>query len=276
MVVHDMASFAAPLAAVVAGVPSVHLGVGPSFPDGARDAGRRMAPLWEEWGQQSDEFAGMFRLAYFDPFPPSLDNPARSLGMRRYSYQPVPLGPLGTQDALGLPRPPWVWVTLATVFNRDRDVWARLVGELAGLDLQVLVTLGGGAEATPLMRSARNLAVRSFVPAAVALAGARAVLCHAGAGTLLGALSQALPVVCWPQGADQFHNARTCEAARAGIAVADAVGAVSALKAVLADERYRSAAQRLRDELTAMLAPAECASVLEDIVHRFVPPGNGE
>ena len=225
-----MASFAAPLAAIVAGVPSVHMGVGPSFPDDALEAGRRMAPLWEQWGAEPDELAGMFRLAYFDPFPPSLDNPVRSLGMRRYSYQPVPLGPLSTDDALGLPRPPWVWVTLGTVFNGDRDVWDRLLGELAGLDLQVLVTLGGGAEPTPLVRSPRNLAVRTFVPAGVALAGARAVLCHGGAGTLLGALRHGLPVVCWPQGADQFHNARTCEAAGAGIAVADAVGAVSGLR----------------------------------------------
>ena len=73
------------------------------------------------------------------------------------------------------------------MFNRDRDVWDRLVGELVGLDLQVLVTLGDGAEPTALVRSASNLAVRTFVPAGVALAGARAVLCHAGAGTLLGA-----------------------------------------------------------------------------------------
>ena len=57
------------------------------------------------------------------------------------------------------------------MFNRDRDVWDRLVGELVGLDLQVLVTLGDGAEPTALVRSASNLVVRTFVPAGVALAG---------------------------------------------------------------------------------------------------------
>ena len=193
--------------------------------------------------------------------PPGLFRPLPALARQSRPfawYAPLFLsasaaGPLGTDDALGLPRPPWVWVTLGTVFNRDRDVWDRLVGELAGLDLQVLVTLGGGAEPSPLMRSPRNVAVRTFVPAGVALAGARAVLCHGGAGTLLGALRHGLPVVCWPQGADQFHNARTCEAAGAGIAVADAVGAVSGLQAVLADARYRYAARRLRDELKRCL-----------------------
>ena len=144
-----MASFAAPLAAVVSGVPSVHIGVGPSFPDDARDAGKRLAPLWQEWGQRADELAGMFRLAYFDPFPPSLDNPARSLGMPRYSYHPVSLKPLSTEYAPQAPSPPWVWVTLGTVFNKDQSVWDQLVAELAPLDVQVLVTLGEGVEPGP-------------------------------------------------------------------------------------------------------------------------------
>ena len=186
LVLHDMASFAAPLAAVVSGVPSVHIGVGPSFPDDARDAGKRLAPLWQEWGQRADELAGMFRLAYFDPFPPSLDNPARSLGMPRYSYHPVSLKPLSTEYAPQAPSPPWVWVTLGTVFNKDQSVWDQLAAELAPLDVQVLVTLGEGVEPGPLLRSAPNVVVRSFVPASYALAGASAVLCHGGAGTLLG------------------------------------------------------------------------------------------
>jgi UDP:flavonoid glycosyltransferase YjiC (YdhE family) len=265
LVLHDMASFAAPLAAVVSGVPSVHIGVGPSFPDDARDAGKRLAPLWQEWGQRPDELAGMFRLAYFDPFPPSLDNPARSLGMPRYSYHPVSLKPLSTEYAPQAPSPPWVWVTLGTVFNKDQSVWDQLAAELAPLDVQVLVTLGEGVEPGPLLRSAPNVVVRSFVPASYALAGASGVLCHGGAGTLLGSLCQGLPVVCWPQGADQFHNAWTCEEAGAGIAVSDGVAAARALQMVLADGRYRAAARRLQDELMAMPAPAECINVLEDI-----------
>jgi UDP:flavonoid glycosyltransferase YjiC (YdhE family) len=272
LVLHDMASFAAPLAAAIAGVPSSHIGVGPSFPDEAREAGRLMAPLWGEWGQRSDELAGMFRLAYFDPFPPSLDNPARSLGMPLFSYRPMPLSSLEADDALGLPPPPWVWATLGTVFNKDGRAWDRLAEELARIGPNVLVTVGDGAAPSPQLQAASNLVVRTFVPAEIALAGASAVLCHGGAGTLLGALRQGLPVVCWPQGADQFHNARTCEEAGAGIEVVDAAGAAGAIRLVLADGHYRSAAERLRDEIMTMPSPSECVGVLEDLAGTLLGP----
>jgi UDP:flavonoid glycosyltransferase YjiC (YdhE family) len=264
LVLHDMASFAAPLAAEIGGVPSVHFGVGPSFPDDAYGAERRMAPMWEQWGRQPDELAGMFRLAYFDPFPPSLDNPARSLPVRCYPYQPVPLGS-GADEVAGLPRPPWVWATLGTVFNANPRAWARLADELKDLGARVVATVGDGTDLTGFPRFPPNFTALSFVPARALLQGAVAVLCHAGAGTLLGALRYGLPLVCWPQGADQFHNARAAEAAGASVTVSDAAAAAHGLRWVLDAKGYRSAAQRLQEEVLAMPSPAQCAQVLEEL-----------
>ena len=184
LVLHDMASFSAPLAAEVGGVASVHLGVGPSFPDDAYNAGRRMAPMWDQWGRRPDELAGMFRLAYFDPFPPSLDNPARALPVRCYPYQPVPLSSGADDEVAGLPRAPWVWVTLGTVFNANLIAWARLAEELKGLGARVVATVGDAIDLTGLPPFPPNFTALSFVPARVMLEGAVAVLCHAGAGTL--------------------------------------------------------------------------------------------
>lgn len=265
LVLHDMASFAAPLAAEVGGVPSVHFGVGPSFPDDAYGAGQKMAPMWEQWGKQPDELAGMFRLAYFDPFPPSLDNPARSLPARCYPYQPVPLGPGPDDEEAGLPRPPWVWATLGTVFNANPIAWARLAEELKDLGARVVATVGDGVDLSGLPPFPPNFTALSFVPARALLQGAVAVLCHAGAGTLLGALRYGLPLVCWPQGADQFHNARAAEAAGASVTISDAAGAAPSLRCVLGGDGYRSAAQRLQEEVLAMPSPAQCAQVLEDL-----------
>jgi UDP:flavonoid glycosyltransferase YjiC (YdhE family) len=265
LVLHDMASFAAPLAAEIGGVQSIHFGVGPSFPDDAYGAGRRMAPLWEQWGRQPDELAGMFGLAYFDPFPPSLDNPARLLPVPCYPYQPVPLGSTADDDVTGLPRPPWVWVTLGTVFNANPLAWARLAEELKGLDARLVATVGDAIDLTGLPSFPPNFTVLSFAPARKLLEGAAAVLCHAGAGTLLGALRYGLPLVCWPQGADQFHNAKVCEAAGASVTITDAAAAAQGLRCVLAIKGYRSAAQRLQEEVLAMPSPAQSAQVLEEL-----------
>lgn len=267
LVLHDMASFAAPLAAAVSEVPSVHFGVGPSFPDDAYDAGRRMAPMWEQWGRQPDGLAGMFGLAYFDPFPPSLDNPARSLPVHGYPYQPVPLA-LAVEGSLsGLPPPPWVWVTLGTVFNANLVAWAGLAEQLKGLEGQVVATVGHDVEPGELGPLPPNFTVLSFVPARTMLQGAVAVLCHAGAGTLLGALRYGLPLVCWPQGADQFHNARVSELAGTSVTVKDAAGAAHGLRTVLDSKSYRSAAQRLQLEIMAMPSPDECVPVLEELAN---------
>jgi UDP:flavonoid glycosyltransferase YjiC (YdhE family) len=265
LVLHDMASFAAPLAAAVRGVPSAHFGVGPSFPDESYAAGRRMAPLWQQWGRQPDELAGMFGLAYFDPFPASLDNPARTLQDRSYPYRPVPFGSYGQGSVRSLPRPPWVWVTLGTVFNANPTAWERLAAELADLGAQVVATVGEGVDVNGLPRFPPNFTVLSFVPAQVMLEGAVAVLCHAGAGTLLGGLYYGLPLVCWPQGADQFHNARACATTGASVTINEDVDAAYALRTVLEGDGFRVAARRLRQEILAMPSPADCALVLEQL-----------
>ncbi len=266
LVVHDMASFAAPLAATVAGVGSLHLGVGPSFPDEAHEAGTRLAPLWERWGQRPRPLAGMYGSLYLDPFPPSLDNPIRSLTGFRRGYRPVPLRSLDGAAPAGLPGPPWVWVTLGTVFNGDRASWSRLVAQLGAVGMPVVATVGVGVDVGALGALPPNVTVRSFVPASAVLSGATAVFCHGGAGTLLGALSHGLPVVCWPQGADQFHNARAVVDAGAGVAIGDADAAGAAIRQVLdAGSAQRAGARRLEGELSAMPTPAETAALVEEV-----------
>ncbi|HUZ21159.1 MAG TPA: glycosyltransferase [Acidimicrobiales bacterium] len=274
LVVHDMASFAAPLAATLAGVASLHLGVGPSFPDEAVEAGARMAPLWERWGLAAPPLAGMFGSLYLDPFPPGLDNPIRSLTGLRRGYAPVPLGSSAGAAPADLPAPPWVWATLGTVFNRDRTSWSRLAAQLGEVGMPVVATVGEGVDAEALGALAPNLSVRTFLPAGAVLRGAAAVLCHGGAGTLLGALSHGLPVVCWPQGADQFHNARALVGAGAGVAIGDAGEAAAAIRQVLgtAGAARRAAAGRLQAELAAMATPEETASVVEQLVLAADPP----
>ncbi|MGO9661588.1 MAG: nucleotide disphospho-sugar-binding domain-containing protein [Acidimicrobiales bacterium] len=81
----------------------------------------------------------------------------------------------------------------------------------------------------------------------------------------LGALRYGLPLVCWPQGADQLHNARACEATGASVTVSNTAEAASGLRRVLDGESYRSPAQRLHGEVLAMPCLARCLQLLEEL-----------
>jgi UDP:flavonoid glycosyltransferase YjiC (YdhE family) len=79
-------------------------------------------------------------------------------------------------------------------------------------------------------------------------------------------------------GADQPLNAVRCEQLGVGI-VLDAVRATSrsvaeAVTAVLSDPTYRAAAQRIRDEITALPGPEAVVPLLEGLLHKgtTLPP----
>jgi UDP:flavonoid glycosyltransferase YjiC (YdhE family) len=90
---------------------------------------------------------------------------------------------------------------------------------------------------------------------------------HAGSGSVIGALAQGLPMVLLPMGADQPHNAARCSE----LGVARVLGAVratpgdvrEAVSIVLLDPAYRRAAQRMRDEISALPGPAHAVALLE-------------
>jgi UDP:flavonoid glycosyltransferase YjiC (YdhE family) len=96
-----------------------------------------------------------------------------------------------------------------------------------------------------------------------------AVVCHGGAGTVLGAAAAGVPMVCLPQAADQFRGAEGVVGSGAGRSLhpdeVTASSVVQAVQAVLDDSRHRSAAVRLRDEIATMPSPDEVAGQLERV-----------
>lgn len=108
-----------------------------------------------------------------------------------------------------------MYVTLGTVFNRSELL--RLL--LEGLDgmVSALVTTGRNVDPQSLGSLGPNVRVERFVPQAHVLPHCAAVVAHAGAGSVLGALAHGLPLVLVPQGADRFDNAARCAAAGAAV-----------------------------------------------------------
>jgi MGT family glycosyltransferase len=118
------------------------------------------------------------------------------------------------------PGRPLVYVTLGTVFNTAVDLLRTLVEGVAALDVEVLVTTGQAVDPAMLGSQPAHVHAVRFIPQHDVLAAAAAVVCHAGVGTVYGALSVGVPLVVAPLAADQPICAMGCVLAGAAVSLA--------------------------------------------------------
>jgi UDP:flavonoid glycosyltransferase YjiC (YdhE family) len=272
LMVHEQAELAAPLVANLLGVPHLTHGFGAVTPAATvTEAGTMVARMWEEHGREAPAFAGCYQHGYLDIWPTALGGgPEPQLGKVR------PLRPTDSSSGEGewsLPTRwaadddrPLVYLTMGTVHRATRLLGDLLAG-LSGLDVRILVTVGQHVDPDLLGGASEQVAVEQYVPQGPVLRTCAAVVCHGGAGTVLGAAAAGVPMVCLPQAADQFRNSEGVATSGAGLVLhPDQVTASSvteAVRAVLGDPGHRSAADWVRDEIAAMPTPDEVAGQLE-------------
>ena len=274
LIVHEQGELAAPLVGALLGVPSVAHAFGSAVPAGhVAAAAERLAPLWAEHGLQVPAYAGCFASPYLDIYPPSMQGDGAAHIADRQLLRPVSYtGPEPDRlpELVELPDDrPLVYLTLGTVF-RDQALVRELLGSLSGLDVRILVTVGPGGDPDALGRQPGNVAVERYVSQTAVLPHCDAVVSHAGSGTVLGALSLGLPLVCVPQAADQFRNSAAIAKAGAGVVLrpgeATPAAVASAVQAVLGANGYRHAAAAVAAEIAAMPAPTDVVPRLEALV----------
>ncbi len=269
VVVHDVAEFAAPLVATMAGIPYVEHSYGPAIPnDVLRGAGDAAAPFWTSRGLAPHPLGGLYRHLYLDVCPPSLQIPeaipSALQAIRTVQSQP-PAARLPWLDALR--GSPIVYITLGTVYNRNLDVFRTLLDGLRDEELNIVVTVGRHNDPAMLDSQPSNVHVHQYIPQELLLPHCAAVVTHGGAGSTLGALAFGLPLLMVPQGADQFFNTERVTAAGAAVQlIPDRLTADSARDAVrmlLSDDTFRDAARRIENELAAMPDPHQAVETLE-------------
>ena len=127
--------------------------------------------------------------------------------------------------------------------------------------MNVVTTVGPGVDAADLGAQPSNVLVLPYLAQAVLLPHCDAVISHAGAGTMLGALCFGLPQLCLPQGTDQPFNTAALIRTGAGLTLspqeitADAVA--DAVDRILDETAIRQAAQAIQAEIGAMPTPDE-------------------
>jgi UDP:flavonoid glycosyltransferase YjiC (YdhE family) len=276
LIVHPPVELAGPLLGAERGLPSVTYGFAQPLerPVVAAMAGR-VAPLWTAAGLDPDPHAGLYRCRYLDPAPFGLRSDRGPAERIAEPIRPeIPGDPAASlpdrTSALG--ERPVVYVSLGTVplFNQPPAFQALLDG-LAREDLELIVTVGELNDPAALGEQPANVHVAQWLPLAPLLPRCAAVVCHAGSGTTLAALTAGLPLVLVPKGADQHVNAAACRRAGAARTIApdqltpDAVRA--AVRAILTPGASEAAAaRRLAAEIAAMPPAAAVAAGLEQLV----------
>ena len=258
LVVHDILELGAPTAALESGTAQVTHGYGPMV-GGTLSFAEIIGSTIAAAGLP-DPVPTVLSSPYLDICPRGIagiePNPWPDSRPLRPSAGEVPAGAVLPAGFAELPHPETVYLTLGTITNQAPDVFRAAVGGCSRLPVNVVVTTGPGLDPAVLGTLPGNVLAVPFLPQAVVLPHCRAVVSHAGAGTMLGALVHGLPQLCLPQGTDQPANTAALLPSGAALALspdettADAVAA--ALERLLDERSFRAAAEAVQREIAAM------------------------
>ena len=214
------------------------------------------------------------RYLVLSPFPPRYRDPSDPLPDTAHPIHPgsAAVGEDGAArlPAKALPSAETLYLTLGSVFNTESgDLLARLIAGLSARPANLIVTVGRHIDPRELGPQPAHVHIERFVPQSALLPVCDAVVCHAGSGSVMGALANGLPSLLLPIGADQPLNAARCAALGVARVVdpmqATAEGVRAEVGLVLDVPSYRHNAERLRDEIASLPGPARAVSLLEEL-----------
>ena len=165
---------------------------------------------------------------------------------------------------------PLVYASLGTLQNRSLGIFRKIAEACAGLNVQLVISLGGGLEPDRLGNLSGDPLVVRFAPQLELVKRASLVITHAGLNTVLESLSEGVPLVCIPLGNDQPGVASRVATHGAGIVIpprkASAERLRSAVRAVLENESFRKAAHTLQNAMAQIDGPDRAADIIEDVL----------
>ena len=165
---------------------------------------------------------------------------------------------------------PLIYASLGTFQNGSEAIFRTIAEACAGLDVQLLISLGGGLDPVKLGKLAGDPLVVRFAPQLAILKRAALVITHAGINTVLESLSEGVPLVAVPLGNDQPGVAARVKARGAAVVVSrhrlNPARLRKAVTLVLQDGRYREAAQNLQKAIHLVDGPDRAAELIEQVL----------
>jgi zeaxanthin glucosyltransferase len=165
---------------------------------------------------------------------------------------------------------PLIYASLGTLQNGSEVIFRTIAAACAGLDSQLLISLGGGLDPARLGELAGDPLVVRFAPQLEILKRAALVITHAGLNTVLESLSEGVPMVAVPLGNDQPGVAARVKAHGAGVVVPrhrlNHARLRKAVLLVLREAEYREAARALQKSIQRLDGPSRAADIIEQVL----------
>ena len=264
LVVHEAAELGVRLAAEAAGVPVVSVAPSLSVRAFPESMAAGVADLRESLGLDRDEDA---RTVLDGPgiswFPRSFDLPDAPAHLRRLRDGALPAPTPVAERSV-------VYVTLGTEaagLPFFAHVLPEVVRGAVRAGLPVVVATGKPMDPAVLSDIDGEVHLETWVDQAEVLRTARVVVCHAGSGTVLGALSGQVPIVAVPLFADQPDNAARITETGCGLQVPPEAEQVAAATQELAAHLPEGCVQ-MAQELRALPTAEDAVPWLEATADR--------
>jgi len=163
-----------------------------------------------------------------------------------------------------------IYASLGTLQNGSETIFRTIAEACAGLNAQLVLSLGGGLDPTRLGSLHGDPVVVRYAPQLELVKKAAAVITHAGLNTVLESLAEGVPLVALPLGNDQPGVAARVAAKGAGVVISRSRISIerlrAAVRAVLEEPKYRNAACRVQAEMRQVDGPRRAVDIIEDVL----------
>lgn len=168
------------------------------------------------------------------------------------------------------PNKPLVYVSLGTVFNTRLSVFRKIIRALGQLDVFGLVATGPGCPPDLFSAVPSNVRIESYIPQTALQAEPKTrpalIISHGGVNTVLTALSDGIPLLCIPLGADQPDNAQRCVDVGAGLRLDRRLLTTARLKraihTLLSQDSFTRRAEQMQRTLRRHNGPEEATDLI--------------
>lgn len=217
-------------------------------------------------------YASHTKLAHLSQQPAAFDFPIPDLPAQ-FHY----VGPLRDRGSQSLSFPferltgqPLIYASLGSVQNTKHHLFHAIAAACADLDVQLVITHGGGMDAATVRSLAGNPLVVDYAPQLEVLARADLTITHGGMNTVLDSLSQGVPLVAIPITFEQPGNAARIRWTKTGEVISLRRLQVPILQRtiqrVLTQKTYRQQAQQMQRAIAQSGGVNRAATLIERVV----------